>query len=264
MQRQQGGVGGFVFEVFVFGVDAGAGGSEQEADVAHQIALADAVVEIAPALRDRIEIGGQCHRQRHQLRRGPVEQHVELAQCVGVFARQGAAERVGLRDQLHQAVQQRTCGAEQQEPEQHAEPARECGAEHGVDQAAAIKADRWRGRIGGNVLQRGEPRIAVGRVCHRADVGVQIARAPAIEQHRGREQKGRETVGDAMQQELQHADQQHQESDRPEAAEATAPQAAAGQGIEVAAQPAFEPAVMPQAAELRQAVAEDDRDKYGE
>ena len=183
---------------------------------------------------------------------------MQFAQGIGMGARHRGAERFRFGDELHQPIEQGTGRTQQEKPEQQSEPAAECGPEQGVDQGAPVQCKRRRRRIRRNFLQRGNAAVAISRRRNGGNVGIEIARSPAVEQDHGCQQEGRQAIGTFQQQQLHTGEDQYRQADGPPAAMTAAPGLTSDKRIEIAAQPAFEPAVVPQPAQLRDAVAEND------
>ncbi|KAG1182342.1 hypothetical protein G6F35_015631 [Rhizopus arrhizus] len=77
---------------------------------------------LAPGLPRRIEVAHQRHRERHQLRHRPFDPTQQALRQRQRFHRHAGAHRA-FGHQRQQPVTQRTGRAQQQEPEQHREPA---------------------------------------------------------------------------------------------------------------------------------------------
>ena len=126
-----------------FAAHAGAGDGGEKCVAA----LKAGAVSVFPGADDGVEITDQGQRQRHQLRDRPIEQGEERAGTVAGAGRQSlgdaafdsvAFDSIALCRQLHEAIQHSATRAQQQEPEQYAEPAAQGAAEHRFDHRAAI------------------------------------------------------------------------------------------------------------------------------
>ncbi|MNM24438.1 hypothetical protein D3C81_348680 [compost metagenome] len=137
-------------------------------------------MRLAPCLPGRVEVADQGHRERHQLGNGPfnpAQQPLRQRQWLHRHARTHRA----FRHQCQQAITEGTHRAQQQEPEQHREPAPQ-RVEHGrLDQRRNILAQAATGRL--QVAYRRLPGRCIVGIDDRFDIAVQIPRAPAPGQH---------------------------------------------------------------------------------
>jgi hypothetical protein len=170
--------------------------------------------------------------------------------------------RFALRAQRHEAIQQRAERAEQQEPEQHAEPAPQRATEHGFDKRAAIQRGAF--AFGEQALRRLAARGGIAGVGHRVHVVVEIARTPGVEQHRQREQEREQPIEAVAQRQLHQRDEQQRRPDREEQPDAAAPAGVVAELRGKPFEPADEPVVAAQRHQRRHRVADDERDDDGD
>ncbi len=236
------------------GIDAGARDGAEEFGFEARARAAGCVVPLLPCAHDGVEIRDQCHREDHQVGRDPVER-------VGDTTRGGARggverERGVTAEDLRQAIAQRAGGAEQEEPEQHAEAAAKSAEERGFDQ--------HRGEPGQRcvvVAKRGHGFVAAKAIrCPQdgVDVAFDLARAKGVHQHDDREgqpAKVEEGQGAKDAGEDGAGDHGHQQHD----GDTSGPR-----GVAQAVHPVTEPAIVPPAGQLRHAPGDDQGDEDGE